>query len=198
MSMMVMIFSLPFFMERVLGLPASRAAGILLPMLMLTTAMAFVGGWMYDRTRSPWLSPVSLLAVCLGIVTLGYSAGRLPYAGLLAVTAVIGAAGGAFMTTNNTGIMAAAGAGLHGFASGMLETLRQLGHGLAVPILTASLGAGTAAAAPPEGSAFVAGFRSAMLVMGSILFGGVLLAMSRRATAPRVPAEASSPIIAPS
>jgi MFS family permease len=198
MSMMVMIFSMPFFMERVLALPASRAAGILLPMLMLTTGMAFVGGWMYDRTRSPWLSPASLLAVCLGMVTLGYYSGSLPYAGILAVTAVIGAAGGAFMTTNNTGIMAAAGAGLHGFASGMLETLRQLGHGLAVPILTASLGAGAAAAAPPEGPAFAAGFRSAMLVMGSIVFVGVLLAMSRRATVRQVPAETPAPIVASS
>jgi hypothetical protein len=102
------------------------------------------------------------------------------------------------MTTNNTGIMAAAGAGLHGFASGMLETLRQLGHGLAVPILTASLVGGAAAAAPPEGPAFAAGFRSAMLVMGSILFVGVLLAMSRRPAGLQVPAETPSPIIASS
>ncbi len=196
MSMMVMIFSIPFFMERVLALPASRAAGILLPMQVLTTAMAFVGGWVYDRTRSPWLSPASLLVVCLGMGALGAFARDLSYAGILGVLAVMGAAGGTFMTTNNTRIMASAGAGNHGFASGMLETLRQLGHGLAVPILTASLGSGTAAAGAPEGPAFAAGFRAAMLVMGSIVLVGVLLAVSRRQAGPAPGAEPSSPLLA--
>src|SRR3712207_7399813 len=39
---------------------------------------------------------------------------------------------GLFMTANNTALMTALPNDLKGFASGMLETARQMGHGLAV------------------------------------------------------------------
>ena len=195
MSMMVTIFSIPFFVERALRLAASHAAAIVVPMQVCTTAMAFVGGWLYDRTRSAWLRPGSLLGTCLGLAALGFLARDLTYGSLLLILAFMGSVGGVFMATNNTAVMATAGPGLHGFASGMLETVRQLGHGLAVPILTASLGYGTGVAGSPEGAPFTAGFRAAMLVMGSIVFVGVLLAISRRPAAAEVPAETRTPII---
>jgi len=196
MSMMVMIFSVPFFVERALALSASRATGILLPMQVITTAMAGVGGWLHDRTRSPWLPPGSLLGICLGLSALGWLAGDISYAGLVVVLAFLGAAGGVFMATNNIAVMSSLGPRLHGFASGMLETVRQLGHGLAIPILTASLASGGAAAGVGEGAAFTVGFRSAMLVMGSIVFVGVLLAASRRPPAAPVSAESPLTIVA--
>jgi hypothetical protein len=198
MSMMVTIFSVPFFVERALGLPASRAAGILLPMQVVTTAMAGVGGWLHDRTRSPWLPPGSLLGICLGLSALGWLAGGIPYTGLVAVLIFLGAAGGVFMATNNIAVMSSLGPHLHGYASGMLETVRQLGHGLAIPILTASLTSGGAAAGMAEGAAFAIGFRSAMLVMGGIVFVGVLLAAARRppAAPATTSAESRVPIVA--
>ncbi len=180
MSMMVMIFSIPFFVERALALPASRAAGVLLPMQVITTAMAGIGGWLHDRTRSPWLPPGSLLGICLGLGSLGFLAHNISYVGLMGVAAFLGAAGGIFMATNNTTVMSSLGPGLHGFASGMLETVRHLGHGLSIPILTASLASGAGLGAAAEGAPFAAGFRSAMLVMGSIVFVGALLASCRR------------------
>ena len=100
------------------------------------------------------------------------------------------------MATNNIAVMSSLGPRLHGFASGMLETVRQLGHGLAIPILTASLASGGAAAGVGEGAAFTVGFRSAMLVMGSIVFVGVLLAASRRPPAAPVSAESPLTIVA--
>lgn len=198
MSMMTTLFCIPFFVERALGMAASRAVGIMVPMQVCTTAMAFVGGWMYDRTRSSWLRPASLLGISLGLTALGFLARDISYGGLLFLLAFMGAVGGIFMAVNNTAVMTTAGPGTHGFASGLLETVRQFSHGLAVPILTAALGSGAAAAGAAEGAPFAAGFRAAMLVMGSLVFVGVLLAMSRRAAPPQVPAETPTPIIASS
>ena len=194
MSMMVNIFSIPFFVERALGLPAVWAAGALLPMQILTSAMGLGGGWLYDRVRSPWLATAALAGVCVTFFALGFLAPSLSWGGLAAVLAVVGTCGGLFMSTNNPAIMASAGPGLHGFASGMLETLRQLGHGFAVPILTASVA--SAVGAPGRDAAFLGGYGTAMLVMGSILFTGVLLSATRRPAPGEAPAESPAPALA--
>ena len=197
MSMMTTLFSIPFFVERVLSLPASRAVALVVPMQVCTTAMAFVGGWLYDRTRALWLRPASLLGISLGLAALGFLARDVSYGGLLGLLAFLGAVGGVFMAVNNTAVMASAGPGMHGFASGLLETVRQFSHGLAVPILAASLGSGTTAAAgSPDGTSFATGFRAAMLVMGSLVFVGVLLAAARRPTPGQATAESTAPILA--
>ena len=108
----------------------------------------------------------------------------------------LGAAGGIFMATINTAVMSSLGPGLHGFASGLLETVRQLGHGPAIPILTASLASGAGGTAMAQGAPFSAGFRPAMLVMAGIVLEGVLLAASRRPAPAEAAAKSAAAVLA--
>jgi hypothetical protein len=87
---------------------------------------------------------------------------------------------GLFMTANNTAIMSALPSDLKGFASGMLETARQMGHTLAVPIVSAVMGAVVLSEAPRVGSsaAYLLGYRYAVLLMAGLCFGGVLASVA--------------------
>src|SRR5438105_14498592 len=100
----------------------------------------------------------------------------LPYAGLFPVVAVLGAGLGIFTAVNNTGVMTAVSADQRGFASGMVETTRQLGHSLGVSISSGVLQTSLAAATIPS-LGYREGFSEAATVMGLVAAVGVLVVL---------------------
>jgi len=76
-----------------------------------------------------------------GQALLGRVGADLPYAGLFPVVALLGAGLGVFTAVNNTAVMASVTPEQRGFASGMVETTRQLGHSLGVSISSSVLAA---------------------------------------------------------
>jgi MFS family permease len=177
MTMMVAVFSVPFLVQRGLGLTPIQTGIMLTTMQASTTAMTLIGGWLYDRLRHAWwLCPASLAMVASGLTALGLIGEGLTYGSAFALVVWMGIGSGCFMTTNNTRIMSALGQEYRGFASGMLETTRQYGHTLGVAVaatgLVAALGANLPAA--EQLAAVRAGFGHSAMIAGAIAWAGVL------------------------
>lgn len=178
MTMMAAVFLLPFVIVRGLGLTAVYVGIMLGVMQGCTTASAYAGGWLYDRTRSRLITPAAMTVVGLGLTSLGLFADQMSFWGIFAIVVFIGCFTGAFMTVNSTIVMGALGTGERGFASGMSETTRQLGHTLAITAVTVVVAfAGGSLGADATPSMYVAGFRSATIAMGAVAFLGVLLSL---------------------
>jgi hypothetical protein len=89
---------------------------------------------------------------------------------------VLGAGLGVFTAVNNTGVMASVTAEQRGFASGMVETTRQLGHSLGVSISSGVLQTTLAAAAIPE-LGYRDGFSEAASAMALVAAVGVVVVL---------------------
>ncbi|MCA1647953.1 MAG: hypothetical protein LC797_21635 [Chloroflexi bacterium] len=81
-----------------------------------------------------------------------------------------------FTSVNNTAVMGSVTAEQRGFASGMVETTRQLGHSLGVSISSGVLQATLAAAAIPE-LGYRDGFSEAASAMGMVAGLGFLVVL---------------------
>jgi hypothetical protein len=80
---------------------------------------------------------------------------------------------------NNTAIMSHAGDGKRGFASGMVETTRQLGHSVGVTLSsTIMAGALVGVQASDLPAAYASGFQQATLLMGGFTALGLLSALA--------------------
>ncbi|MER3404266.1 MAG: hypothetical protein C4289_03070, partial [Chloroflexota bacterium] len=181
MTMLMAVFSTPFLIERGLGLSAAQTGTLLAVVQLSNTAMTLLSGWLHDRTRTPLLRPLAIGAVAAGLLTLGLTGAATSYPTFFAVSLLMGCGSGLFMTSNNTVIMSALPHSYTGFASGMLETTRQLGHTLGVVVATAGLSVIGTVPGEAQQAAFIAGFQRACLLMGTIALAGAVLA----AVAPR-------------
>ncbi len=173
MTMMAVVFLIPFLVQRGWGMTPIETGLLLLASQVVNMAMSFGGGWIYDRTRSKLLAPASLLVVGLGFIMLGLTAERLTFVQLLLSLPVISCASGMFMTANNTVIMSSLPSDRHGFASGMTETTRQLGHGVAITIVSATMA--LSGDVSVNSQLLIEGFGRSTVVMGLIAFVGVVL-----------------------
>lgn len=176
MTMLMAVFSTPFLIERGLGLPAAQTGTLLAVVQLSNTAMTLLSGWLHDRTRTPLLRPLAIGAVAAGLLTLGLTSAAASYPTFFAVSLLMGCGSGLFMTSNNTVIMTALPRSYTGFASGMLETTRQLGHTLGVVVATAGLSVIGSVPGEAQQAAFIAGFQRACLLMGAIALAGAVLA----------------------
>jgi hypothetical protein len=138
--------------------------------------MAPLSGWLYDRTRSPLIAPLAMTGIAGGLTLLGLKADHLDFLTLGLIGVPLSGFVGLFMTANNTAIMGALPHELKGFASGMLETARQMGHGLAVPIVSAVLLNAVARESGSLGTAgaYLIGYQQAVLLMAALCVGGVV------------------------
>lgn len=175
MVMMGTIFVAPFVVERGLLLVPAYTAAFLVAKQLFTVGMAPVSGWLYDRTHSPWIAPLAMTGIAVGLFLLGINAAHLDFFTLVVIGVPLSGFVGLFMTANNTAIMTALPTELKGFASGMLETARQMGHGLAVPIVSAVLTAAVVRETPAIGpsAAFLIGYQHAVLLMAGLCILGV-------------------------
>ena len=177
MTMMMTIFSMPFLMQRGLGMSAVTTAGLVATMQAVTVAMTLIGGWLYDRTRSPWLCVVGLSCVAGGLTILGLDPSGMDIVTLFILIVIMGFGSGIFLTTNNTRIMSALSPEYRGFASGMLETTRQYGHTLGVAVATIGLSGVIGGAVTSETNpAVLEGFALSAAVTAAITWVGVALA----------------------
>jgi MFS family permease len=180
MTMMGSIFLVPFLVEQGLGRPATTTGALLAPMQLAGIAASYAGGWLYDRTRSRLIAPASLLLVGLGLGALGLFGATMTDLAMLLLLVGVGASTNIFQSANNTVIMSALPATLGGFASGMLETSRQMGHTIAVALAAGVLGLVAEQAAIGGVAAQVEalhGFTLAILSFSLVAFVGVGFAL---------------------
>ena len=175
MSMLASSFLLPFLLERGRDLNPTDTGRLLVAMQFSMVVCALVAGWMYDRSRSPALGWATLGAIAGGLTVLGLIGASLPYAILVGLGGLLGAGLGGFTAVNNTAVMSGAPHDKLGFASGMVETTRQLGHSVGVSLsssIMASALAGVAIVDLP--AAYADGFQRAALAMGILATLGLL------------------------
>lgn len=175
MGMLATTFLLPFLLERGRGLGPAETGLLLMMQQLSTVTFSLLLGFLYDRARSPLFSIGLMAVIAGGLSTYGLIGGSLPFAGLLTVAVILGGSLGGFTTVNNTALMALAPSDQRGFAAGLIETTRQLGHTVGVSVSSSFMGAAVAGVAVPGVAEYVAGFQGAGLAMGSLSALGLLV-----------------------
>jgi DHA2 family multidrug resistance protein-like MFS transporter len=175
-SMLATSLLIPFLIERGRGYSPGQTQQLVLTMTASLIVFSLVGGWLYARSGSPAIGVLSIGGIALGLAILGRIGADLPYPSLFPIVVLLGAGLGVFTAVNNTEVMAAVSADQRGFASGMVETTRQLGHSLGVSISSGVLQASLAAAAIPA-LGYRDGFSEAATAMGIVAAVGVLVVL---------------------
>lgn len=168
--MMGTLAVVPFLIQVGLGLTPSHTAGNSLMIQVLSMIMTPLSGWLYDRADSRILLPAGMLVVGGSIFVMGLFTTALSYPGVLGLSLLLGVGTGLFLTSNNAALMGSVPPEQRGFASGMIETTRQMGHGLGAAMIGLLLSGGISA-----GPDLVrAGFRNSYWAMAAIAALGVV------------------------
>jgi MFS family permease len=175
-SMLATGLLIPFLIERGEGYTPTQTQQLMLAMQLSLVFASLFGGWLYSRSGSPAIGVGSIAAIAAGLAIMGRIGADLPFAGLFPVVAVLGAGLGVFTSVNNTAVMMAVTSDQRGFASGLVETTRQLGHSLGVSVSSGVLQTTLAAAAVPE-LGYREGFSEAAWAMGLLAAIGVLVVL---------------------
>lgn len=128
------MFLVPFLLQEVMGLAASRAGWVMIAVPLTILWVAPLGGRLADRygPRGPATAGLGLVTVAITLMG-GLRADASPL-WAAAVLALYGAGAGLFQAPNNSAVLGAAPPGRRGVASGMLVTARQLGQMLGVAV----------------------------------------------------------------
>jgi DHA2 family multidrug resistance protein-like MFS transporter len=175
-SMLATGLLIPFLIERGQGYTPIQTQQLMLATQLSLIVFSLVGGWMYSRRGTPAIGVLSIGAIATGLAIMGRIGADLPFIGLFPVVALLGAGLGVFTSVNNTAVMASVTADQRGFASGMVEMTRQLGHSLGVSISSGVLQATLATAAIPE-LGYREGFSEAASAMALLAAVGVLVVL---------------------
>jgi len=175
-SMLATSLLIPFLIERGEGYSPAQTQQLVLVQTLCLIVGSLVGGWLYARRNTPAIGIASIAAIAIGLALLGQIGANLPFVELFPLVALIGAGLGLFTAVNNTAVMSSVGADQRGFASGLVETTRQLGHSLGVSISSGVLQTTLAAAAIPE-LGYRDGFSEAASTMGLVSAIGVVVVL---------------------
>lgn len=183
-SMLAVTTLIPIMVENGLGKPPIFVTMVLIPNQLLGLFLPTLAGWVYDRYNPRWLRPGALASIALGFLLVGIFSTQVAVWGipLLMLPTYIGA--NLFNTANNALVMNTLPEN-RSFASGMLETTRQMGHtlgatvgatvlGLALPVTIAFLPLGESQ------SLYREGFRFAALAVVLTIMSGSLVAVFQK------------------
>jgi hypothetical protein len=183
--MLAVMTLMPIVVERGFGLDPIFVLWVLVPQEIFGMFVPIVAGWYYDKYRPRFLRPVAMALIALGIILMGTLALRVSFwlIPVLMAPAALGVA--MFQNVNNAVIMNAIPLANRGFASGMIETTRQVGHTLGATIAASALGLVLPATidllTPGESQIYyVRGLQTAALVVTGIILAGTFLAFYGR------------------
>ncbi len=185
LSMLGIMTLVPILVGEGFGYGPLLVIYVLLPHQSMGLFIPMIAGWYYDKYQPRLMRPVALSLIALGIFLLGVFSLRVPFwfIPLLLFPASVGTA--IFNTINNTVIMNSLPQEHRGFASGMIETTRQVGHTLGATIAASALGlvlpAAIALLSDAESRDFyLRGFQAAALVVVWVILAGAVVAFKRR------------------
>jgi MFS family permease len=183
-SMLAVTTLVPIMVENGLGKPPIFVTLVLMPNQLLGLFLPTLAGWVYDRYNPRWLRPGALASIALGFLLVGIFSTQVAVWGipLLMLPTYIGA--NLFNTANNALVMNTLPEN-RSFASGMLETTRQMGHTLGATVGATVLGLALPAAIAflPLGesqSLYREGFRFAALAVVLTMLSGSLVAIFQK------------------
>lgn len=139
MSMMAVVTLVPILVENGLGYDPIVASWVLIPGQFLGIFLPLIAGYYFDKSNPPWIRPAGLLAIASGFVLLAVFSTSVPIwvLPILLIPAFIGTH--TFNAPSNATIMNSLPED-RSFASGVMETSRQMGHTIGVTIAAAMLG----------------------------------------------------------
>jgi EmrB/QacA subfamily drug resistance transporter len=145
-AMMGAFFTIPIFLQSVLGFSAIKAGLVMAPMSVIIIFAAPLAGMLSDRLGSKWIVAVGMFLLALG---LAWMAGLIPgvekidpgttSGSLLAPFLISGIGIGFAVAPVTSAVMATAPRDRVGNASGVLSTMRQVGSLLGIAVLGAVL-----------------------------------------------------------
>ena len=185
LSMLAIMTLVPILVERGFGYGPLLVIYVLLPHQSMGLFIPILAGWYYDRYHPRLLRPIAMSLIALGIFLVGMFALKVPFwfMPLLLFPASVGTS--IFNTINNAVIMNSIDQEQRGFASGMIETTRQVGHTLGATVAASALGlvlpAGIALLSEAEAREFYfRGLQASALVVVWIILAGALVAFNHR------------------
>lgn len=196
-AMMGVFFTIPIFLQTVLGYSALRAGLVMSPMSLVIIVAAPLAGRLSDRLGSRWIVAAGMFCLAFGIA---WMAGLTPWhdqlrpdtaTGALIFPFVLAGIGiGLAVAPVTAAVMATAPRDRIGNASGVLSTSRQVGSLLGIAILGAVL-QNRVTANVADGMASVAGMPQAVKdrVLAGLADGG--LQMGSSVGGPDIPAAAA-------
>ena len=184
LSMLAVVTLIPIMVEDGLGQMPIVVTMVLLPNQVMGLFLPTLAGWLYDRSNPRWLRPGGLAMIAGGFVLVGFLAGNVPVWGLPILLLPVGIGSNLFNSANNAVVMNTLEEN-RSFASGMLETTRQMGHtigttisatilGLALPVAIGVMPIFDAQAAYRHGFQY-----SALAVVGIMLVGAIVAVFQR-------------------
>ena len=187
LSMLTIFTLVPIVVEDGLGYGPLVVMLVLMPHQSFGLWLPAIAGYVYDRYNPRWLGPLSLFCIAAGVGLLGLFAADVPIWGipLLLLPASVGTA--LFISPYNAVVMNTLPEN-RSFASGMLETTRQMGHtvgstigatilGLSLPVTIEFM-----TAAEARGY-YQQGFQAASLAVVWIIVSGGIVALFQRVPA---------------
>ena len=187
-SMLATNLLVPFMLERGRGLSPSYTAELITVMSLSMLVATYLAGLLYSRRPTPSIGIGAMALLACGLFALGRLGSDLPFLGLFPIVIALGAGLGAFTAVNNTAVMSSVSAEQRGFAAGLVEMTRQLGHSLGTTISSTILAASLAAASLPTAAieritlpsaaiGYRNGFTDAASVMAFAAFAGVTVVL---------------------
>ena len=197
LSMLAVVTLIPIVVENGLGKAPIFVTLVLLPNQILGLFLPTFAGWWYDRYNPRWLRPGALMGIALGFLLVGAFASTVSWWGipLLLLPTYLGS--NLFNTANNAVVMNTLPES-RTFASGMLETTRQMGHTIGTTISATVLGLALPFAIdllPVAESqlAYRDGFRFSALAVVLIMMSGSFVAAFQRSSAQRQEQRTAAP-----
>jgi predicted MFS family arabinose efflux permease len=175
-SMLATSLLLPFLLERGRGYSPTQTAELVVTMQVCLIAGSIGGGVLLARYGPSGLGVGSMAGIAAGLFALGQIGAALPFAALFPLVAGLGTAQGTFTAVNNTAVMSSLGADQRGFASGLVEMTRHLGHALGTSISSSVLVTSLAAAIAPA-AGYRDGFAAAATTMAAVAALGIVVVL---------------------
>ena len=185
MSMLATMTLIPIMIEEGLGKSPIFVTAILIPHQSFGIWLPAIAGSIHDKYSPKLLRTFCMISIAVGFVLLALFAGKVNFWILPLLLLPISFGTNVFNTVNNATVMSGLPTENRGFASGMLETTRDLGHAtgatLSTIILAMVLPAGIAFMVASESQGFyMKGFQTASLtVVGIMILGAIIAAFHR-------------------
>ncbi len=185
LSMLATMVLVPIMIEDGLGKSPIFVTAILIPHQSFGIWLPAIAGNFHDKYSPNLLRTFCMFSIAVGFVLLALFSAKVNFWLLLLLLLPISFGTNIFNTVNNATVMSALPTEHRGFASGMLETTRDLGHAtgatLSSIIMAMVLPAGIALMVASESQdLYMRGFQTAALtVVGIMVAGGIIAAFHR-------------------
>ena len=185
LSMLATMILLPIMIEDGLGKSPIFVVAILIPHQSFGIWLPAIAGNIHDKYSPRLLRTFCMLSIALGFVLLAVFAAKVNFWLLPLLLLPISFGTNVFNTVNNATVMSGLPTEHRGFASGMLETTRDLGHATGATmssiIMIMVLPGGIALMVASEAQGFyMRGFQTAALAVVGIMIAGAVIAAFHR------------------